>query len=67
MYVFYVQERWQNCFDRITEGKLGTVKGNLLLCVGSTACGESTTKYRVQVHHTEDCSWQKDIPFLERI
>ena len=30
---------------------------NCDLHAGSITCGEPITKYCVQVHHTEDCSW----------
>ena len=36
----------------------------LMVMVGPTACGESATKYCVQVDYVEDCSRSKDIPFL---
>lgn len=41
-----------------------TINVILLSMVGATTCGESTTKYCVQVDYIEDSSRSKDIPFL---
>ena len=42
-----LQERWVCCADWFAEG--------------SSARGESCTQPDMEVHHSEDCSWEKDL------